>query len=78
VAFTSKSRAPHRTLSDPWSRMAGEMAVVADLGAQAAAAARRHDANALGALIDRIRVGILDAIKLHSTSREYLGEESQP
>jgi hypothetical protein len=49
-------------------RLAGQLSVVADLSTQGAAAARSQDAPALAALIDRLRVAILDAIRLHNTS----------
>ena len=68
MPFASRTRASQRTISDVWMRLAGELAVVADLSAQGAAAARRQDGPALGSLIDRLRVAILDAIKLHNTS----------
>jgi hypothetical protein len=77
VPFASRTRASHRTISDVWMRLAGELAVVADLSTQGAAAARRHDGPALASLIDRLRVAILDAIKLHSTKHEYLDDEAQ-
>jgi hypothetical protein len=70
-----KKRAPHRTVADVWMRLAGELAVVADSATQGANAARRHDGPALASLIDRLRVAILDAIKLHSTKHKDLDEE---
>ena len=69
VRLTALSAAPSRL------RLAGEQAVIADIALQGAAAARRHDAMALDATFDRLRVAMLDAIKLHNTNREYLGEE---
>jgi hypothetical protein len=75
VALAPKKRAPHRTVSMAWQRLAGEQAVIAYLATQGAAEARRHDATALNATFDRLRVAMLDAIKLHNTSREYLDKE---
>lgn len=78
VALASRKRTPHRTVSSVWQRLAGgALEVVADLSRQGAGAARRHDAAALAALIDRLRAAILDAIKLHNTNREYLDEDLQ-
>lgn len=77
MALASRKRAPHRTVSSVWQRLAGALEVVADLSRQGAGAARRHDAAALAALIDRLRAAILDAIKLHNTNREYLDEDLQ-
>ena len=76
MTYVQKRRLAHRTVvSDGWQRLAGLLACVADIATQGAKAARSHDGRALALLIDRLRVAILDAIKLHSTSREYLDEE---
>jgi hypothetical protein len=75
MTFASKSRGPHRTVSDTWQRLAGELAVVADMAAQGAAAARRHDAKALSAITDHLRLAMLGAISLHNKSRESLEKE---
>ena len=58
--------------ANPWQRQAGNLAVLGDLAAQGARAARSHDARALDALLDRIRVTILDAIALSDTNDEFL------
>jgi hypothetical protein len=75
VALAKKPRADRRTVSTVWLRLAGEQAVIAYLATQGAAEARRHDATALNATFDRLRVAMLDAIKLHNTNREYLDKE---
>jgi hypothetical protein len=77
LALAKKPRADRRTISTAWLRLAGEQAVIADIATQGAAAVRRHDAKALDATFDRLRVAILDATKLHNTNREYLDEEVQ-
>jgi hypothetical protein len=64
VTFASRNHAPRRATSDVGMRLAGQLSVVADLSTQGAAAARSQDAPALAALIDRLRVAILDAIRL--------------
>jgi hypothetical protein len=68
VPFALRTRAQHRVVSDVWECLAGQLAVAADLASQGAAAARRQDASALDAFVDRLRVAILDAIRLHNTS----------
>jgi hypothetical protein len=75
MPLASRNRAPQRTICDVWMRLAGELAVVADLSAQGSAAARRHDGPALASLIDRLRVAILGAISLHNTNHKDLDEE---
>jgi hypothetical protein len=52
MRFASRSRGPHRTVSDIWPRLAGEFALIADLASQGAAAARHRDARALAATTD--------------------------
>jgi hypothetical protein len=75
LPFNRNSSASHRTVPDVWSRIAGEMAVIADLATQAAGASRRHDAKALDALADNLRIAIMGAIGLHSKHRNTLDKE---
>jgi hypothetical protein len=63
------------TMLTVWDRLAGEMAVISDLASQGAAAARRHDAKALDAIADHLRMATMGAISLHNTTREYLDKE---
>jgi len=58
-------------VADPWQQRAGNLAVLSDLAAQGARAARGHDARALDALLDRIRVTILEAIELSNTNEVF-------
>ena len=64
-------RARARVVADPWQQRAGNLAVLSDLAAQGARAARGHDARALDALLDRIRVTILEAIELSNTNEVF-------
>jgi hypothetical protein len=75
MTYAQKRRAAHRTTSDVWMRLAGQLAVAADLASQAANAARRHDAHALAAFVDHLRLVAFDAARLHNTNREYLDKE---
>jgi hypothetical protein len=75
MSFAKKQRAAHRTTSDVWMRLAGQLAVAADFAIQAANAARIHDAHALDALVDHLRLVVFDTARLHSTNREHLNKE---
>jgi hypothetical protein len=77
VALAPRKRPVHRTAHTVWQRLAGEQAVIAYLATQGAAEARRRDAKALNATFDRLRVAILDAIKLHNTiANTWTGKSS--
>jgi hypothetical protein len=57
---------------DPWQPIAGRLELVADVARQCARAARSRDPGALDILFDRVRVALLDAIKLYNTSEELI------
>jgi len=59
-----------------WQALAGRLAVIADTGAQGAAACRRCDGPALASLIDRLRVATLDAISFRNT-HDNLDQETK-
>lgn len=75
MTYAQKQRAAHRTLSDVWQRLAGQLAVAADIATQGAKAARIRDAHALDALVDHLRLVVFDTARLHNTNREHLSKE---
>lgn len=77
MSITRKPRPSHRTIVDPWQRLAGQLAVAADFATQGANAARRRDAKALSASIDHLRLVVFDAARFHTTAHEILDKEPQ-
>lgn len=71
MAIEPNPQTRRRTTAEPWSRLADNLAVVADLSRQARIAALGHDAAELAASMASLRIAILDAIAIHNTSEIF-------
>lgn len=68
MAIEPELDASRRTHASPWAALAGDGALISDIGRQLAIAALGHDARALDTSMVLLRETILDAIELHNTS----------